>query len=457
MPLNTHSVRLDRALVQKYLKPGPRYTSYPTALQFADVEDPTALLSACSKSDEPISLYFHLPYCESLCWFCACAKEITTATTKADRYLDYIEKELDLFLPHLREHRSVGQIHYGGGSPSFLTAPQIERLGKLWSDRFELMEDAELSVEIDPRTLSEEKVHAFYKTGFRRASFGVQDIHPAVQEAVHRIQPSSMNKQAIGWLREVGFESINVDLIYGLPLQTVNSFVDTIDEVLTYEPDRLAIFSYAHVPWVAPAQKILEKASLPDAETKLSILEMIIERLTVSDYRYIGMDHFARPDDELSIAQQKGTLHRNFQGYSTRAGLSLAGFGMSSISQTCGTFRQNAKALADYEKALDAGKLPLERGYHLTMEDQIRRSVIMEIMCHGELKYAELSKRLGIDFKEHFADEIASLDEMERDGLLQRSDAGLTVLGPGWILIRNIAMQFDAYLRPTEKRHAQTI
>lgn len=457
MDTQTKSVRLDRALVEKYLKPGPRYTSYPTALQFTDVSDPASLLAACAEKRGPLSLYFHLPFCESLCWFCACSKEITKDTTKADRYLDYLEKELDLFLPHLGTNRTVGQIHYGGGSPSFLTAEQIERLGRLWSERFELTDDAELSVEIDPRTLTEEKVAAFQKTGFRRASFGVQDIHPSVQKAVHRIQPSSMNRQAIGWLREAGFESINVDLIYGLPLQTLDSFVDTIDEVLTYSPDRLAIFSYAHVPWVAPAQKILEWSSLPSAGTKLSILEMLIERLTVSNYHYIGMDHFARPDDELAIAQRKGTLHRNFQGYSTRAGLSLAGFGMSSISQTQGTFRQNAKTLEAYEKALDENRLPIERGYHLSEEDKIRRAVIMEIMCHGRLNYAGQSKRLGINFKEVFAPEIASLADMEADGLLSLDDDGLSVLGPGWILIRNIAMQFDAYLCPAEKRHAQTI
>lgn len=449
--------RLDRRLIEKYNRPGPRYTSYPTALQFAPVEDVAPLLADCAEPGAPLSLYFHLPFCESLCWFCACAKEITTDQARADRYLDYLEKELDLFMPHFGPNRPVEQIHYGGGSPSFLSPDQLRRVGKLWRDRFQIADDAEISVELDPRTLTREKVEALAETGFRRASFGVQDVNPAVQKAIHRIQPSAMNREVLGWLRDVGFNSVNVDLIYGLPLQTVETFDETLEEVLSYDPDRFAIFSYAHVPWVAPAQKILERSQLPAPETKLSMLERIIERLTEAGYHYIGMDHFAKADDELARAQREGTLHRNFQGYSTRAGREIAAFGMSSISQTKGAFRQNEKTLDTYYAALDEGRLPLSRGYVLTDEDQIRRQTIMHLMCNGELDYAAMSARLGIDFAKHFAIEIASLDAMEADGLLARTPDGLQVRGPGWLLIRNIAMQFDAYLRPEKGRHAQTI
>lgn len=451
------AAHLDRSLIAKYNRPGPRYTSYPTALQFSPVADLKPLLQDSSEPGAPLSLYFHLPFCESLCWFCACAKEITQDRGKADRYLDYLERELDLFLPHVGPGRTVEQIHYGGGSPSFMRPDQLRRVGKLWRDRFAIAGDAEISVEIDPRTLTLEKVDALRETGFRRASFGVQDVNPEVQKAIHRIQPSELNRQTLGWLREAGFNSINVDLIYGLPCQTVETFGETLDEVLSYDPDRFAIFSYAHVPWVAPAQRILERNSLPGPEEKLSMFELVIERLTAAGYRYIGMDHFAKHDDELSKAQAEGSLHRNFQGYSTRAGSEIAAFGMSAISQTRNTFRQNEKKLDDWYRALDEGRLPLSRGYVLSEDDQRRRQVIMEIMCHGSINYAAISRQLGTDFQDYFANELNSLDEMEADGLLLRRPDSLELLGPGWLLVRNVAMQFDAYLETGPKRHAQTV
>ncbi|MFW6354734.1 MAG: oxygen-independent coproporphyrinogen III oxidase [Verrucomicrobiota bacterium] len=457
MPQGPARFHLDWSLIEKYDRPGPRYTSYPTALQFKEVDDPAPFLSDCAEPGAPLSLYFHLPFCESLCWFCACAKEITKDTTKADRYLDALGRELELFKPHLGPERVVEQIHYGGGSPSFLTPAQLRRACALWRERFRVADDAEVSVEIDPRTLDEAKVEAFRETGFHRASFGVQDVDPAVQEAIHRIQPSAMNRRAIGWLRQAGFRSLNVDLIYGLPRQSVQSFERTLDEVLDYAPDRFAIFSYAHVPWVAPAQRILERATLPSPREKLAMLERIIERLTGAGYRYIGMDHFAREDDELSRAQRDGTLHRNFQGYSTRAGREIAGFGMSAISQTKGTFRQNEKSLDSYYAALEAGRLPIIRGYELTPEDQLRRATIMEVMCHGRLDYAAMSERLGIHFSDHFAAELASLAPLEEDGLIERKDGCLEVKAPGWLLLRNVAMHFDAYLQTGERRHAKTI
>lgn len=457
MTASFQPLHLDRQLIAKYNRPGPRYTSYPTALQFTPTKDFRSLLSDCAEPEAPLSLYFHLPFCESLCWFCACAKEITRDRRKADRYLDYLERELDFFLPHLGAGRIVEQIHYGGGSPSFLRPDQIRRVGKIWRDRFTVSPDAEISVEIDPRTLDEEKVQALRATGFHRASFGVQDVNPAVQEAIHRIQPSELNRRTLAWLRDSGFNSINVDLIYGLPCQTVDTFAETLDEVLTYDPDRFAIFSYAHVPWIAPAQKLLERSTLPGPETKLAMFELVVKRLTTAGYRYIGMDHFAKHDDELAIAQAEGSLHRNFQGYSTRAGREIAAFGMSAISQTRNTFRQNEKKLVDYYRALDAGHLPINRGYVLTEEDERRRQVIMEIMCHGRLHYGEMSERLGVPVAEHFAAEIESLREMEADGLLRRRPDGFELRGPGWLLVRNVAMQFDEYVQSGPRRHAQTV
>jgi len=448
---------LDRALIEKYNRPGPRYTSYPTAVHFRDDVDKAALLHDTETESGPISLYYHLPFCESLCWFCACTTVITNNREKADEYIGYLEREMDMFLPHLDRSRKVNQLHFGGGSPSFLEPHQIDRLGEAIHKRFSFGEDAECSVELDARTLTEDKVRSFARAGFRRASFGVQDVNPEVQKAVHRIQPSSLNRQCIDWMRAHGFDSVNVDLIYGLPLQTVDSFAETLTEVLSYNPDRLAIFSYAHVPWVAPAQKILERSQLPTPETKLSMLELIIARLSEAGYRFIGMDHFAKHDDELSLAQANGTMYRNFQGYSTRAGSEICAFGMSAISQTSRCFRQNFKELDHYYAAIDAGHLPIERGYRLTAEDQLRQKVIMRLMCDFELNFTALSKLIGEDFEAHFARELASLAEMESDGLIERYAGGVRVTPEGRLLIRNIAMQFDAYYNPSATRHAKTI
>jgi oxygen-independent coproporphyrinogen-3 oxidase len=289
-----------REIISKYNCPGPRYTSYPTALQFVPVEDPVPLFEDSRQSTAPLSLYYHLPFCESLCWFCACTTVITCNRERADTYLDALEQEMDMTLPYLNAgNRVANQLHFGGGSPSFQTPEQLDRLCSAIHSRFKFDPDAEISAELDPRTLSEEKVQVLAKHGFNRASFGVQDVDPKVQKAVHRIQPDEMNRQCIKWVREAGIESVNVDLIYGLPYQTVDSFKQTLETVLTYEPDRLAVFSYAHVPWVAPAQKILERSTLPDPEVKFSMLIETIETLTDNGYVYIGMDHFAKADDEL--------------------------------------------------------------------------------------------------------------------------------------------------------------
>ena len=373
--------------------PGPRYTSYPTAPQFKE-SIPVATVAASIERDNrearrPISLYFHLPFCETLCWFCGCTTVITLKRDAASVYLDYLEKELGLIQPFLNPARRVVQMHFGGGTPTFLPPAVIRRLGEAIHARFAFAPDSENSVEVDPRRITRDHVRAFRELGCNRASLGVQDTNPVVQLAVHRVQPMDVTRQAFEWMRAEGYHSISIDLIFGLPHQTADSFARTIDEVLTLQPDRLAIFSYAHVPWLKPSQRIFEKqANLPSTEEKLRMLATAVRKLTAAGMVYIGMDHFARAGDELAVAQREGTLQRNFQGYSTHAGASIYGFGMSSISQTEDSYRQNRKELPEYYAALDAARLPVERGLLLSEEDRLRRHVIMRIMCDRRLHYA---------------------------------------------------------------------
>ncbi len=445
------SVGPDLELVRKYNIPGPRYTSYPTAPQFSAEIDRQLLREeiAADNTDafSPLSLYFHLPFCESLCWYCGCTTVITRRHSAAGEYVDWLEKELALTAPLLNPARCVTQLHFGGGTPTFLPPAEIDRLGAAIHRHFQFAVDSENSVEIDPRRLTLEHVRAFRRLGCNRASLGVQDTNPQVQIAVHRWQPLHQTAQAIEWLRAEGFKSVSVDLIYGLPLQTPASFAKTVDEVIALDPDRLAVFSYAHVPWIKPAQKIFDdRQQLPDTEAKLAMLVTAIGQLTAAGYVHIGMDHFARPDDELALALADGTLYRNFQGYTTRAGASLYGFGMSSIAQTDGSFRQNEKELDAYTAALAAGRLPIERGYLLTDDDKRRRAIISDIMCRGQLDFPDLSRRLGVDFATTYAAELASLADLEFDGLLVRLDDSVTVTGLGQLFLRIIAMRFDAHL-----------
>lgn len=447
-----------RALIQKYNRPGPRYTSYPTALQFSPVERPVEWLEETGDSDAPLSLYFHLPFCESLCWFCACTTVITCNRDHADRYLDALEREMDLTLPLLRaDRRSCIQLHFGGGSPSFLTPEQLDRLCRLIKARFTFDTEAEISAELDPRTLTAEKVEVLARHGFNRASFGVQDVNPIVQKAVHRIQPDEMNQRCVDWVRGAGFTGLNVDLIYGLPHQSVESFRDTLQTALRYDPDRLAVFSYAHVPWVAPAQKILERATLPEPEIKFAMLLETIETLTSGGYTYIGMDHFAKSGDELTRALRSGGLHRNFQGYTTKAGSELCGFGMSSISMSSHAYRQNAKELDVWHADLEAGRLPVKKGYLLTEEDKLRRELILTIMCSGKVVFEAFNQRYAIDFRRHFHEALMALEEPAADGLVILRDDGFEVTERGRLLLRNLAMPFDAYLESSPQRHANTI
>jgi oxygen-independent coproporphyrinogen-3 oxidase len=450
------ALQVDVDLVRKYNVPGPRYTSYPPATEFSEqfsVRDLLSKLLANNQTERDLSLYFHVPFCQSLCWYCGCTTVITTAQKQSARYLSYLSKELALMAPLLNPKRKVVQLHFGGGTPTFLTSTEIRALGKMIHSQFTVSPDAEAGVEIDPRHLTREHLTALREIGFNRASIGVQDNNPAVQKAIHRIQPYALTKRTVDWIRDAGFSSLNIDLIYGLPCQTPASFETTLDEVLELKPDRLAVFNYAHVPWMKPAQKILEAEALPSPETKLELLKLSIEKLTSEGYVYIGMDHFARANDELAVAQRQKSLQRNFQGYSTRGGVDIYAFGMSSISQADGFYWQNQKELPRYYDALDAGKFPLAKGYILTPDDQIRQQTIMRLMCDLELDYAGMSKSLELDFVEYFAAELDSLDAFEADGLVLKTPGGLFVTDLGRLLIRNITMCFDRYA--SMRKHAQ--
>jgi oxygen-independent coproporphyrinogen-3 oxidase len=448
----------DLQLIEKYNRPGPRYTSYPPANHFRAYADYTPLMRGVEQGDAPLSLYFHLPFCETLCWFCGCHQITTLDHDRGNDYLDLLEKELELFAHHLSAGRKAVQLHFGGGTPNFFKPEQIDRLGAMIDRHFSFADDAEKSVELDPRRLSPEHIEAFARIGLTRASFGVQDSNPDVQAVIHRIQPQSMNIEAMDTLRAHGFDSVNLDLIYGLPLQTPESFSATLDEVLELKPDRFAVFNYAHVPWMRPAQKLLERAGLPDARTKLELLRLCIERLTAAGYIYIGMDHFALPGDELVRAQREKTLQRNFQGYSTRAGVEICGFGISSISQGSGGYRQNVKDLETYRARLDQGRLPVEKGYELSQEDALRADVIIRLMCDLSLDYSTMSEKWSIPFEDHFAGALAQLQEPAADGLIVWTDRGFAVTERGRLFIRNLAMCFDAYLEPTEtSRYSKTV
>jgi oxygen-independent coproporphyrinogen-3 oxidase len=456
------SFEVDLDLVRKYNVAGPRYTSYPPATRFTNQfrwPDLAEEILDNNQTDRDLSLYFHIPFCRSLCWYCGCTTVITASHRKGAVYLNYLQKELERMTTMLNSRRKVVQWHLGGGTPTFLLPKEIRALNEMVRAHFDVAPDVEAGVEIDPRAVTHEHLEALRDAGFKRASIGVQDFDPEVQKAVHRLQPRELTKQVIDSTRDSGFTSLNIDLIYGLPYQTEASFERTLDAVLTYQPDRLAVFSYAHVPWIKPAQKILEKQNaLPSAEIKLNLLKLVIEKLTAAGYVYIGMDHFARPDDELAVHQRNKTLQRNFQGYSTRGNADMYSFGMSSISKTEDVYWQNEKDLGSYYAALDAATIPIAKAYFMTEDDKIRREVIMQLMCNLGLNYEAVSRKLRIDVPQYFHGELESLSELEADGLICRTEAGLEVTELGRLLIRNIAMRFDAYLpKETERRFSKSI
>jgi len=452
---------VDLEQIKKYNVPGPRYTSYPPAVHFKpelDVNFVTGKIRENNTTTRDISLYFHLPFCRSLCWYCGCNMVITRKQSQSQTYLDYLAKEMDLIAGMTNRARRVVQIHLGGGTPTFLLPEEIRQLGEMTRSRFNVASDVESGVEVDPRRLTREHVEAMRTAGHNRISIGVQDTNPQVQVAINRIQPFEQSAQSVEWARAHGFQSISIDLIYGLPHQTVESFSRTLDQILTLQPDRLALFSYAHVPWIKPAQKLLPPEAMPTPETKFGIFKLAVERLTSEGFSYIGMDHFARKGDELEVAQREGKLQRNFQGYSTRAGADIYAFGMTSISQTPDIYWQNEKDLKRFYARLDQGELPVANGYALTPDDRLRRETIMRLMCDMKLDYDAMSKQLAIDFQSYFSRELANLTSLEEDGLVGLSPNGMSVTESGRLLIRNIAMCFDPNVSaPREGVYSRTI
>ena len=452
------TLQVDLELVRKYNEAAPRYTSYPPATQFVEMQGEQILdrIRADANSTNDLSLYFHLPFCHSLCWYCGCTTVITSNQNVSARYLEYLRRELAMMAALIGKERKAVQLHFGGGTPTFLLPDEIRTLGKTIRSHFNFDDNIEAGVEVDPRRLTIDHVVALREAGFNRASVGVHDFDPTVQASVHRIQPKFETERTVQWLREAGFTSLNFDLIYGLPHQTTESFSKTLDDIIAMQPDRLAVFNYAHVPWIKPAQKILKV--LPTPEMKLELLKLTVERLTSNGYCYIGMDHFARADDELAVAQRNKTLQRNFQGYSTRGHADIYAFGMSSISQGHGAYWQNNKDLPGYYQALDAGKAPISKGYILTDDDHIRGKVIARLMCDLSLDFAKMSQLLGVDFTKYFSSELASLNDLEADGLIETDACGLAVTDLGRLLIRNIAVRFDAYFgKETGARFSKSI
>jgi oxygen-independent coproporphyrinogen III oxidase len=443
-------------LVDKYNVPGPRYTSYPTAVQFTEVSDKESMVSRLERrglSAKQISLYFHIPFCFSLCWYCGCTKIITRDQDRGDVYLDYLEKEAALVAKSLHSDSSAKQIHFGGGTPTFLNPGQLSRLGEIIRNHFTIDQEAEFSVEIDPRKCTEDHIIALKEMGVNRASLGIQDTNEEVQKAIHRIQPFEQTTEVTNLLRKHGIININFDLIYGLPKQTLDTFADTIKEVTSLNPDRFAVYSYAHIPSIMPAQKLLNENDLPEPGIKLSMLMMAIDQLEELGYRYIGMDHFSREEDELSKALDDGTLQRNFQGYSTHADMDLYALGMSGISMVDSIYYQNSKDLGRYYSDLDQGKLPIVKQLMLTEDDRIRRDWISNLMCKPQVDLSLFSQKWEIDVKEYFSKEWGGLKELEEDGLILVKEESIQITEKGRLFLRNIAMVFDAYLTSIPKKH----
>jgi len=452
-------VQFDADLIRRYDHAGPRYTSYPTAVQFsesfnADVYHSHAL--ATNESGRPLSLYFHIPFCARLCFYCGCSKVVTKNRVHAAPYLDDLHREIAMQASLFGTDRRVDQLHWGGGTPTFLSHEQMTELMWVTARHFNIRDDdtGEYSIEVDPREASAETIALLRGIGFNRISLGVQDLDPRVQQAVNRIQPEEQTLEIMYAARANGFRSINTDLIYGLPLQTSDSFASTLDRIIEFGPDRLSVFNYAHLPHLFRPQRRINETDLPTPAEKLEILQVTIERLTGAGYVYIGMDHFARPDDELAMAQANGRLYRNFQGYSTHSDCDLVAMGITSISSVGNTYSQNIKDLDGYREHIGAGHLPVFRGVELGMDDILRRAVISELICHFSLDIPRLEDRFGIRFGEYFNVENLVLANMQADGLLEHEEEMIRVLPAGRLLIRNICMVFDIYLRHRQEKKA---
>ena len=450
-------------LIRRYDKSGPRYTSYPTAVQFHTGFDEQAYRAMAARTNElsraaaqptPLSLYFHIPFCNTVCFYCGCNKVVTKDRSRARPYLDRVYKEIALQAALFDSNRIVEQLHWGGGTPTFISHDEMRELMQVTREHFQLCDDdsGEYSIEIDPREVTRETIVLLRELGFNRLSLGVQDFDPQVQKAVNRIQPEAQTMAALNAAREEGFKSISIDLIYGLPFQSAASFQSTIDKILQAAPDRLSVFNYAHLPEMFKPQRRINAADLPSAAEKLAILRNTINQLTEGGYVYIGMDHFAKPDDELAVAQRSGTLYRNFQGYSTHADCDLIAMGITSISKVGNSYSQNVKTLEEYYDLMDEGRLPVYRGIELDADDLLRREIITQLICHYKLDIAATERQFGITFSDYFATELNALQQMQKDGLLTVDSNAIHVLPAGWLLIRNVCMVFDRYLKTTEEQ-----
>ena len=447
-------------LLQKFDVPGPRYTSYPTADRFVEAFGAEDYIQALEQrragmaktTSMPLSLYVHIPFCESLCYYCACNKIITKHHSRAAEYLRYLSREVDLHVAHVGKGHVVSQLHLGGGSPTFLSDDEIRELMALLRRSFTFAPGGEYSIEIDPRTVDAARLRNLAELGFNRLSFGVQDFDPAVQKAVHRIQPVEQVFSLVATARELGFESVNVDLIYGLPMQTPESFDRTLAQVVELRPDRIALYAYAHLPERFKPQRRIIAAELPTGASKVSMLSRSLSAFLDAGYVYVGMDHFALPQDALAVAKRQGRLHRNFQGYSTQPDCDLIALGVSSIGRVGATYSQNAKTLEEYYDLLDQGRLPVVRGLAVSRDDLVRRAVIMAVMCQGQVQFESVDLAYLIDFRTYFASEMNALADLAAQGLVELNDTGIQVTPTGWFFVRAIAMVFDRYLQTDRTR-----
>ena len=462
--MDYQSLDIDLELISKLDRNGPRYTSYPTADRFNEGFEPGRYAKWAARRNQtgeprPLSLYVHLPFCRSLCYYCACNKIVTRDSNKAAKYLKYLEREIALQAPLFRDDAFIEQMHWGGGTPTFYGIEELSAFYATLTSKFEFSPDGEYSIEIDPRTVEPATIAALRGLGFNRVSFGVQDFDPDVQRAVNRVQNEAQTAAVMKEARRSEFASVSVDLIYGLPRQSLGTFEATLDRVADLRPDRIAVYNYAHLPTRFKAQKQIVGEEIPAPEMKLQLLRLAAEKLVEAGYVYIGMDHFALPEDSLAIAQRQGRLHRNFQGYSTHAECDLIGVGVSAIGAIGPTYSQNARTLADYYARLDANALPIVRGVELTRDDLVRRSVIQALMCHFELSRETIDIAYLLDFDTYFAEEMAELEEFQRAGLLRIESNWISVTPKGRMLIRSICMVFDKYLRQDRdsRRYSRTI
>lgn len=447
----------DPELIAKYNINGPRYTSYPTALSMDKSFPHQMIHKTLSASSAELSLYIHLPFCHKLCYYCGCNKVITRHQNKADDYLDALEREMEIYSPLLKG-RLINQVHLGGGTPTFLTEQQLSRLMRLTYRHFVLNQDAEISIEIDPRSCSDEKLAHLKALGFNRVSFGVQDLDEKVQIAINRVQDIHLIRRQVKLSKELGFESVNLDIIYGLPHQQTNSFAETVEEIVRLDPDRISLFSYAHLPERFASQRKIPQSSLPDAPLKLELMQIAINRFVEAGYQFIGMDHFAKSHDSLAQAQKSGQLQRNFQGYTTSGQDALVGLGVSSISQVNGVLWQNTKELPEYYAAIASNAIPVEKGFCLNLDDKIRAELISQLICHFELDLKAFCTKWPVkDFMLYFADAMKKLQPFISDGLVEVSMGHLRVTGKGRLWVRSICACFDFYLAQGQQSYSKVV